>query len=91
MPLVIVIIFYSYTSFTGDSILAVDLSSFVIAIVIGQFVSYNLWRLARFPKALGPLGLALFVLGILLFVFFTFWPPEIGIFRDPISGGYGIQ
>src|SRR5512136_2835991 len=39
MPLVIVVVFYSYTAFTGHSILAVDLSTFVVAVVIGQIVS----------------------------------------------------
>jgi hypothetical protein len=26
----------------------------------------------------------------LLFVIFTFFPPEIGLFRDPLTGEYGI-
>jgi len=91
MPLVIVIIFYSYTTFTGESLLAVDLASFVVAVIIGQLVSYNLWKSSRFSNALNPLGLALFMIGIAFFIIFTFWPPEIGIFRDPVSGNYGIQ
>jgi hypothetical protein len=81
MPLVIVIIFYSYTAFTGESILAVDLSSFVIAVVIGQIVSYGVFNL---------FGLALLIIGVLLFTIFTFYPPTAGIFQDPVTGGYGI-
>jgi hypothetical protein len=91
MPLVIVIIFYSYTSFTGESFLVVDLASFVIAVAIGQLVSYYLWKPSRLPNSLNSLGMALFVIGILLFITFTFWPPEIPIFLDPVSGGYGIR
>ena len=90
MPLVIVVIFYSYTAFTGDSILAVDLSSFVIAVVIGQIVSYKLWRSLRLSKVYNSLGLAMLVIGVLLFAIFTFYPPEAGIFQDPVTGGYGI-
>jgi len=90
MPLVIVIIFYTYTAFTGESLLAVDLSSFVIAIVIGQIVSYKLWKSSRLPHVLDSLGLALFIIGILLFAVFTFLTPQIGIFQDPVTGGYGI-
>jgi hypothetical protein len=91
MPLVIVIIFYTYTAFTGDSILAVDLSSFVIAVVVGQFVSYRVWQSFRLPHRTEWIGLAMFIIAALLFAFFTFYPPHAGIFQDPPTGGYGIM
>jgi len=90
MPVVIVIIFYSYTIFTGESILAVDLSSFVIAVIIGQFVSYRLLRDLKSSRVYNWLGLAMLVVAIILFAMFTFFPPEVGLFRDPPTGGYGI-
>jgi hypothetical protein len=90
MPLVIVVIFYSYTAFTENSVLAIDLSSFVIAVVIGQIVSYKLWCSLRLPGMFTFLGLAMFVIAGLLFAIFTFYPPEAGIFQDPVTGGYGI-
>jgi hypothetical protein len=90
MPLVIIAVFYSYTAFTGDSILAVDLSSFVIAVVIGQIVSYKMWRSLNLSGIFNWLGLAMFVIGALLFAVFTFYPPAVGIFQDPAAGGYGI-
>ncbi len=37
MPLIIVMIFYSYTSIVGRTLLVVDLLSFVIAVLVGQF------------------------------------------------------
>jgi len=89
MPVIIVVIFYSYTAFTGDSILAVDLSSFVIAVVFGQIVSYRLVQSFRLPSVFTLLGLALWVIGILLFAVFTFLPPHLGVFRDPVNGGFG--
>ena len=90
MPLVIVVIFYSYTAFTGDSILAVDLSSFVIAVVIGQIISYKLWCSLRLSRVFNLLGLALLIIGVLFFAIFTFYPPGAGIFQDSVTGGYGI-
>jgi hypothetical protein len=90
MPLVIVVIFYSYTTFTGHSILAVDLSSFVIAVVLGQIVSYKLLRSLKISGAFNLLGLIMLIIGALLFAVFTFHPPSFGVFRDPVSGGYGI-
>jgi hypothetical protein len=90
MPVIIVIIFYSYTAFTGESILAVDLSSFVIAVIIGQAVASKLWLSWKLPAGFNWLGLALFIAGILLFAVFTFYPPAADIFKDPPTGGYGI-
>jgi hypothetical protein len=90
MPAVIVTIFYSYTAFTGSSILAVDLSSFIVAVIIGQFVSYRLWGSLNIPSAFNWLGLAMFLIVGLLFAGFTFYPPHAGIFQDPPTGGYGI-
>lgn len=89
-PVVIITIFYTYTTFTGESILVVDLTSFVIAIVIGQFVSYGLWRSWRSAQLFSWLGLVMFAIGILLFAIFTFYPPHVGLFQDPRTGGYGI-
>jgi hypothetical protein len=90
MPVIILIIFYTYTTFTGESILAVDLSSFVIAVIIGQIVSYRLWRYRKSARPLSWLGLIIFLTGILLFAIFTFLPPHTGLFQDPTSGNYGI-
>ncbi len=90
MPLVIVIIFYSYTAYTGYSILAVDLSSFVIAVVVGQVSSYKLLNKLQLSQRFNWLGLSLLILGALLFIVFTFFTPHLEIFRDPVSNGYGI-
>ena len=90
MPLVIVVIFYSYTAFIGDSVLAIDLSSFVVAVVIGQIVSYKLWCSLRLSEVFNWLGLTIIMIGILLFAIFTFYPPQVGIFQDPVTGGFGI-
>ncbi len=90
MPLIIVAIFYLHTAFTGDSILAIDIASFLIAVIIGQIASYKLWRTLKLPGAFNSLGLAMLIMGALLFSIFTFYPPEAGIFQDPTTGGYGI-
>jgi hypothetical protein len=91
MTLVIVVIFYSYTAFTGDSILVVDLSSFVIAILIGQIVSYKLWTCLKVSRVFNLFGWAMLIIGVVLFAVFTFFPPVAGIFQDPVTGGYGIK
>jgi uncharacterized membrane protein len=68
----------------------VDIAIFVVAVVIGQLVSYKLLTASPLPERLNhfaPIALAVF--GI-FFVLFTFYPPQFPLFRDPVTGGYGI-
>jgi hypothetical protein len=90
MIALIPIIFYSYTSFTGESIFAIDITTFIVAVVVGQIVSYTLFNKRQFPRYTDKVALAiLIVLGIAFFVF-TFYSPHLPIFQDPVTGGYGI-
>jgi len=90
IPVAIVVLFYSYTSILGHGVLAADIGIFIAAVIVGQLGSYRLLisppmsrRLNRFaPIALGVL--------VVLFIVFTFYPPQLALFRDPASGGYGI-
>lgn len=91
IPAVIVVLFYSYTAATGQEILIVDISIFVIAIAIGQVVSYKILTRHKLTAWLNKLGLALVVALAVAFGVFTYFPPELPIFRDPITATYGIR
>ncbi|XHH09348.1 MAG: DUF6512 family protein [Candidatus Bathyarchaeia archaeon] len=90
MVAVIPAIFYSYTTLTGESLLAVDVGSFVVAVVLGQLLSYKLLTTRQFRSGVKWVSLLFYVLLALLFVVFTFYPPQAPIFLDPVSGGYGV-
>jgi len=90
MPVAIAALFYSYTAVLGESILAIDILIFGVAIAVGQLASYKLLTSRQLPQSLNKFALiALVILGI-VFSLFTFYPPRLGIFRDPVTGGYGI-
>jgi len=90
IPITIVVLFYAYTAILGHDLLIADIAIFVVAVVVGQLVSYRLLTASPLPARLNRFApIALAVLGI-LFVLFTFYPPQVPLFRDPISGGYGI-
>jgi hypothetical protein len=90
IPITIVVLYYAYTAILGYGLLAVDIAIFVVAVVVGQLVSYKLLTASPLPERLNRFApIALVVLGI-LFVLFTFYPPQFPLFRDPVSGGYGI-
>ncbi len=90
MVAIIPAIFYSYTTFTGESLFAIDISSFVIAAIVGQLVSYKLLTNRKMPHWLGWIALALLLALAVIFVVFTFCPPQLTIFRDSLTGQYGI-
>jgi len=89
IPIVIPILFYSYTAVIGESLLVIDILTFVVAIVIGQIASYKLLTYRRLPQILNKISLVALVLLGLAFVFFTFYPPHLPLFRDPVTGEYG--
>ncbi len=86
---VIVIVFYSYTSIF-DRILLVDIVSFCVAIAIGQLVSYKLLTSRKVPQYLDLVGMILVIFFGITFVLFTYFTPHLPIFKDPVTGGYGI-
>lgn len=91
MVFIIPLIFYSYISITGESIFAIDITSFVVAIVLGQLLSYGILKFRKLPKITEVISvLALILLGS-CFVAFTFYTPHLPIFQEPINGGYGIS
>jgi hypothetical protein len=90
MVAVIPSIFYSYTALAGESLLAVDIGSFVIAVIVGQLLSYKLLTYHSLSQKLAWVSLFFFALLAVLFAVFTFYPPHIQIFQDSPTGGYGI-
>jgi hypothetical protein len=90
MIALIPIVFYSYTSITGESIFAIDIVTFVVAVVVGQIVSYTLFMKNQFLRNTDKIALVILVVLGIAFIVFTFYVPHLPIFQDPVSGGYGI-
>ena len=84
------ILFYTYNGVIGKSPDWINIAIFFISAAMAYV--YEAVALTKgttsckFPRlAVGILGLIAF-----LFVAFTFNPPEISIFKDPLTGGFGI-
>ncbi|UCD96035.1 MAG: hypothetical protein JSV35_05955 [Candidatus Bathyarchaeota archaeon] len=89
IPTLIIIFFYTYTVFLED-LLILDILTFILAVIIGQLISYKLLTLKRSLQTYEKLSLIPVIVLGLAFVIFTFYPPRLPIFQDPITGGYGI-
>ena len=89
--LLIPVLFYTYSGVLGRTVDWVNISIFYIATLLAFLLDGRLLRRGRFSS----LWLQLFSLGILwalafLFVWCTFQPPALGLWRDPLTGGFGI-
>jgi len=90
MVTIIPLVFYSYTALSGESIFAIDISSFVVAVIIGQLLSYKLLTYRQLPRNLNKIAVAAIILLALAFIVFTYYPPQLQIFKDSVTGKYGI-
>lgn len=84
-------LFYGYVAVLGEHALPLDIAVFVAAVAAGQLASYRLLiarelpRVARVPAAAWLLALAS------AFALWSFDPPHVFPFRDPVTGGYGVS
>jgi len=90
MIALIPIVFYSYTSITGGSIFAIDIATFIVAVIIGQIASYTLFKKNQFARNIDRFALIMLVILGIAFVIFTFYPPHLPIFQDSNTGQYGL-
>jgi hypothetical protein len=90
MPLVIGTVFYGYKAVLGRHYLWADILLFVIAAVLGQFLSFKILTARPLDiswKRIAVLGI---IVLLLAFALFTYFPPQNFLFVDPRSGGFGI-
>jgi len=90
IPITITVLFYSYTAILGYDLLVIDILVFAVAIIIGQLASYKVLTSPQLPQGLNKIALIALAFLLLVFSLFTFYPPHLPIFKDPVSGGYGI-
>ena len=82
-------VFYFYTAFTEEN-LAVDIATFMIAVVIGQITSFRLFNKFKPSRRTEIIAVTIIALLATLFVVFSFYPPHFFIFQDSNTGRYGI-
>jgi hypothetical protein len=85
----IVVVFYTYTAFTGRAILAVDIASFAAGVVVCQAVALRISTKSTPSRAAAVIGTAGLALIALCFMVFTYSTPHAGVFRDGRIGAYG--
>ena len=90
LSLSIIVFFYSYTTVVSEPILAVDLISSFIFVVLAQYISYRLVVSDNNIADYFAVAIMLLMLFFVMFFSFTLFPPKIELFKDPVTGMYGI-
>ena len=82
--------FYTYRGVIGINIDWLNIGAFIIAICLGEYITY---RILISNKNYNAEEVSVIFLIILLFSFilYTFRPPQLPFFEDPISGSFGIM
>ncbi|WP_129723468.1 DUF6512 family protein [Xylanivirga thermophila] len=89
LELFVVAVFYTYKAITGKNILWIDIVSYVVGAILCQLVSLSILKKKSGKSGEVAGGIILIVFGI-LFMVFTFYTPHLPIFKDPVTGGYGV-
>lgn len=88
--ILIPVIFYTYNGVIGRSPDWINIAIFFIAAAIAYIYETRQFKSSTTTCKNPKLAIALLCVIAVLFVVFTFATPEIAIFKDPLTGTYGI-
>lgn len=84
----IIVFFYTSSGILGTNIALLNIASFFASTILGEYVSYRL--LLSNSSCNNSKAIISLLLLFVCFIIFTYSPPKIGLFKDPISNSYGI-
>jgi len=80
----IIVFYYTYTGIIGKNFFIIDILTFIISIIFGEWVSYKLMiRKSESTTLSKILSSAIIFYFLISFILFTYNPPNINLFKDP--------
>ena len=86
----ITVFFYTYTGIIGKNFAILDIASFIVAILLGEYVTYKIITSEK-KYDMEKISIVLIIALFLSFLVYTYNPPKIQYFKDPINGRYGVK
>ena len=83
-----IVFFYTSSGIIGKNIDILNIATFYIAVILGEYVAYRI--MISNLNCNRTLSIIILSILFLCFIAFTYQTPQIGIFKDPITGTYGI-
>ena len=78
-----IVFFYTYTGILGTNIAILNIATFYISTLIGECISYKI--MLSNSKCNSKIFFSILCILFLSFIIFTFFPPKIGLFEDPLN------
>ena len=83
--------FYTYTGIIGRNIDPLNIFSFFIGVFVAFLLDYIIIKSEKMQETGKNItAVILFIIMSAIFILFTFAPPLIPLFKDPITSSYGI-
>ena len=80
----IVVFFYTYSGILGKSILIIDILSFIASIILCEYITLKQFlKFKETSKIKFIYSIIIWIIILTAFIFFTFYPPNIGLFISP--------
>ena len=80
----IIVFYYTYTGIIGKTFFIIDILTFIISIILGEWVSYKLMiRKSESTTLSKILSSAIIFYFLISFILFTYNPPNLNLFKDP--------
>lgn len=89
-PLTVLCFYYTYTGAFGIESLILDIFSLFLGVAVAQDLALHVYKYARFSLYCLYISVAILILLAVVFTVFTFAPPHIPLFKDSVTGKYGI-
>ena len=84
-----IVFFYTYTGIIGTNFAWLNIATFVVAIILGGVVTYKILTSQKYYDA--EIASIIFLIILLLsFILYTFYPPQIALFQNPLTGECGL-
>ena len=84
------VLFYTYNGVFGKSPDWINIAIFYISALLAFLFEWWAFKKDRLQCKHSRLAFAVICLLGVLFVVFTFMPPQIPLFQDPLTGTYGV-
>ena len=88
--LLIPVLFYTLSGAFGPLLDVINIAIFFVAVIAACFVEYVIFDKIYCKYKLKWFYISVLLVVFILFAIFAFYPPQIPLFLDPITYGYGI-
>lgn len=89
-PLAIISFYYTYTGALGIESLILDIFSLFLGVAAGQLLALHVFQYAKSSRFCLYFAIVVLALMAAAFTVFTFATPYIPLFKDSLTGTYGI-